>query len=78
METPCFFMDCDKRKTKEKAIDGIKKELLDLLIVIENKNVTEIDAKLTYLDIEVRNAKDLKEVVAIIKEFEELLKSKMI
>ena len=68
-------MECDKRKTEEKMIDDIKKELLGLLIDIVNKNETSIDAKLTYVDNKVRNAKDLKEVVAIIEKFKELLNS---
>ena len=65
-------MECDKRKTEEKMIDDIKKELLGLLIDIVNKNETSIDTKLTYVDNKVRNAKDLK---SIIEKFKELLNS---
>ena len=42
-------MECDKRKTEEKMIDDIKKELLGLLIDIVNKNETGTNAKLTYV-----------------------------
>ena len=60
-------MECDELKTEQKMIDDIKEELFDLFIYTEKKDETGMGNV-------IRNAKDPKEAVAIIKEFEELLK----